>query len=52
MVKTYGRFNELKLKDLEKFELRRPVEEQLTYAVIEVSMMQQNEVPEYKWEMV
>ncbi|MCR6637513.1 MAG: hypothetical protein NVV82_00530 [Sporocytophaga sp.] len=52
MINTYRRFNELKFKALEKFKSHRSIEDQLMYAVIEISMMNENDVPEHKWEQV
>lgn len=52
MITNYRRFNELRLKAKEQLKGRGVLEDQLTNAVIEISYMRQNEVPEHLWEGV
>ena len=48
MRKSYRRFNELRENAKEKLKGYGIIEDQLTNAVIEISMMNQSEIPEYK----
>jgi hypothetical protein len=52
MIPTYRRFDELRAKAKKKLEGRGILEKQLTNAVIEISYMRENEVPEYAWDSV
>jgi len=49
MRRSYRRFNELRENAQEKLKGYGILEDQLTYAVIEIDMMHKQEVPEYKW---
>lgn len=52
MIPTYRRFNELRSKAKTKLEGRGILEQQLANAVIEISYMRENEIPEYAWDSV
>ena len=52
MIPTYRRFKELRTKAQENLEGNGILEQQLASAVIEISYMRQDEVPDYAWDNV